>query len=175
VGASHVDYERRRKPKHVPRSDCLVAILREVERQRLKGERSPLTRLIDYLPDKFEVDRQRGSEVVCEALDEALYAKSVPRKAIVGPRNRHPVLLWKGRQRPMIYGEKLIDLHDPAPDDFVGYPPKDLLTIAALLGDPMVHHGAGPARAGEFVREALLPGLGARLDELIAEREEAAA
>jgi hypothetical protein len=172
---SFVDYDKRRKPKHVPRSDHLVAVLREVEHVRLRGQRGPLCRLVEFLPDEVDgVDRARGSEAVCDALQEALDAKTVPRRAIVGPRNRRPVLAWKSRLRPMVYGEKLLALHDPMPDDFLGYPPRDLLQLAALLGDSMVHHGAAAARAGEFVRDALLPGLAARVDELLAEREDAA-
>lgn len=159
VGAKAVNPASRTTPKHVPRAAFLLQILRTVERYRLKGEQGPLSRLVDYVPDDApelaRLDRARASELVCDALQASLDAKTVPRRSVVSLRRKNADLLWKSRQRPLSYGERLIDLHDPRDDDFVGYGPHELLQCCALLGDRMVHHGPRARAAGDYVLTVL--------------------
>ncbi len=170
VGAQAVNPASRTTPKHVPRPAFLLQILRTVEHHRLKGERGPLAQLVDYVPaDALHLDPDRASELVCDALQAALDAKTLPRRSVVSLRRKHADLLWKSRQRPLAYGERLIDLHDPRDDDFAGYRPHELLQLCALLGDRMVHYGPKARAAADFVM-TVLHGLGARADEVLREK-----
>lgn len=173
VGAQAVNPASRKTPKHVPRPAFLLQILRTVEHYRLKGERGPLSQLVGYVPEDApelaHVDCVRASELVCDALQAALDAKTLPRRSVVSLRRKHADLLWKSRQRPLAYGERLIDLHDPRDDDFVGYGPHELLQCCALLGDWMVHYGPKAKAAGDLVL-TVLHGLSARVDEVLRER-----
>jgi hypothetical protein len=148
-----------------------LQILRTVEHYRLKGEPGPLSQLVAYVPrDAVHLDPDRASERLCDALQAALDAKTLPRRSVVSLRRKHADLLWKSRQRPLAYGERLIDLHDPRHDDFVGYGPHELLQCCALLGERMVHYGPQARAAADFVM-TVLDGLGARADEVLRERE----
>ncbi len=171
VGAQAVNPSSRTTPKHVPRAAFLLQVLRTVEHYRLRGERGPLSQLVDYVPaDAVHLDPDRASELMCDALQAALDAKTLPRRSVVAPRRKHADLLWKSRQRPLAYGERLIDLHDPREDDFVGYGPHELLQCCALLGDRMVHYGPEARAAADFVM-TVLHGLGTRADEALCDRE----
>lgn len=173
-GAGAVDPASRTTPKHVPRPAFLLQILRTVEHHRLKGDRGPLSQLVDYVPpDAPElalVDRERASELVCNALQAALDGKNMPRRSVVSLRRKHADLLWKSRQRPLSAGEKLIDLHDPRHDDFVAYSPHELLQCCALFGNKMVHHGPEARAAGDYVL-TVLHGLGSAAEQRLAEKE----
>ena len=157
----------RTTPKHVPRPAFLLQILRTVEHHRMKGERGAArpARRLRARPMRLMSIEIRASELVCDALQAALDTKTVPRRSVVNLRRKHADLLWKSRQRPLAYGDRLIDLHDPRHDDFVGYGPHELLQCCALFGDRMVHHGPeaqggrrlrpdGPARARQARRGA---------------------
>jgi hypothetical protein len=171
VGQAHTDY-RNRLPKGVPKPGHLIAMLRAVEKERSHGEKGVLSQIVERVPEEtMRVDRDAASAAIASALEEALYRKNIPRRAVVGPAARRVELVWKTRMRPLASGELLIDLHDPREGDFIAYGAKHSLRVLALLGDPFVHHGPRARAAEEFVVSSLrLDDLLDRARELLAER-----